>query len=293
MGVVREGRGGLCGAGDGQVSRPGGWRPVRMRGRFGARTENRALWARFRQTCMGGVRKGRGGLCGAGDGQVRGLGGLEAGPRERAAVCPAWTKTERWGLGFCFTCMGGVREGRGGLCGAGNGQVSRPGGLEAGPHERGAVWRANPKTEPCGLGFGQTCMGGVRKGRGGLCGAGDGQVSGLGGLEAGPRERAAVWHARPKTEPCGLGFGWTYMGGVREGRGGLCGAGNGQVSGPGGLEGGPRERGAVWRANPKTEPYGLGFSWTCIRGVREGKGGVVWCGGWPSERAWGAGGRSA
>ena len=49
---------------------------------------------------------------------------------------------------------------------------------------------------------------------GGLCGAGDGQVSGLGGLGAGVRERGAVWHAKPKTEPCGLGFGWTCRGGV-------------------------------------------------------------------------------
>ena len=44
-------------------------------------------------------------------------------------------------------------------------------------------------------------MGGVREGRGGLCGAGDGQVGGLGGLEACQLERAAVRPARPKNEP--------------------------------------------------------------------------------------------
>ena len=111
--------------------------------------------------------------------------------------------------------------------------MSGLGGLEAGPRERAAVWRANPKTEPCGLGLGWTCRGGVREGRGGLCGAGDGQVSRLGGLEAGPRKRAAVWRANPKTEPCGLGFGWTCRAGVREGQGGFCGVGNNRVAGLG------------------------------------------------------------
>ena len=71
----------------------------------------------------------------------------------------------------------------------------------------GAVWRAKPKTEPCGLGFGWTCRGGVMEGQGGWCGARDGRVSWLGGLEAGVCEEGVVWHAKPKTEPCGLDFG--------------------------------------------------------------------------------------
>ena len=100
--------------------------------------------------------------------------------------------------------------------------MSRLGRLGAGPRERGAVWHANPKTEPTGLGFGWTCRGGVREGQGGLCGAGDGQVSRLGRLEAGPRERAAVWHTKPKTEPTGLSFGWTCRGRLGHGRGCLC-----------------------------------------------------------------------
>ena len=156
--------------------------------------------------------------------------------------------------------------------------MSRVGGLDAGARERGAVWHATPKTEPCGLGFGWTCWGGVGEGPGGVCGVGDGQVSGQGGLEAGARERGAVWRAEPKTEPQGLGFGWKSRGVVGEGPGGWCGAGDVQVSGVGGLDASARERGAVWRAEPKTEPRGLGFGWTSRGGVGEGPGGLCGAG---------------
>ena len=37
-------------------------------------------------------------------------------------------------------------------------------------------------------------------------GAGDGQVSGWGGLETGARDKGPVWRAKPKTEPRGLEF---------------------------------------------------------------------------------------
>ena len=46
-------------------------------------TENRASRARFRLDMEGGVGEGPRGWCGAGDGRVSGLGGLEARARER------------------------------------------------------------------------------------------------------------------------------------------------------------------------------------------------------------------
>ena len=104
--------------------------------------------------------------------------------------------------------------------------------------------------------------GAVGRGGGGLCSAGDARVRGAGGAGGRCARKEAGWHAEPKTEPCGLSFGWKCRGGVGEGPGGLCGVGDGQVSGQGGLGAGARERGAVWRAKPETEPHGLGFGWT-------------------------------
>ena len=103
--------------------------------------------------------------------------------------------------------------------------------------------------------------------------------------------RGGFWRMKPKTKPCGLGFGWKCRGGVREGQGGLCGVGDSQVSGLGGRGAGARERGQFGARKLKTEPCGLGFGFGTCRGRVGRDQGVVWCGGWPSEWARGAGGR--
>ena len=138
------------------------------------------------------------------------MGSVSAGPRG-----------EGWGRDQGFVWCGGWPS-------------ERVGGLETGARDRGWFGARIRKPSPMGSVSGWTWRGGVGEGPGGLCGAGEGQVSGLGGLETGARDRGAVWRAKPKTEPIGLGFGWTWRGGVGEGPGGLSGVVDGQVSGWGG-----------------------------------------------------------
>ena len=58
-----------------------------------------------------------------------------------------------------------MEGGGGGLCGAGDAGVRRGGGAGGLCARKEAGWRARPKTEPQGLGFGGTGTGVVRCGK--------------------------------------------------------------------------------------------------------------------------------
>jgi len=81
-------------------------------------------------------------------------------------------------------------------------------------------------------------------------------VRGLG--QAGGRcaRVGAVWRAKRKTDPYGLGFGGTWMGALDKGSGGLCVAGDGRVRALGGLEAGVRKTGWFGARKRKPSPVG-------------------------------------
>ena len=170
-------------------------------------TENRALWARFRLD-----------LHGRGQGGTRGVVWCGGWPGERAGGAGGQCTWEGGGLARDTENRALWARFRLDLHGRGRGR------------KRGVVWCGGWPSEQAGGGWSPVRVRGGRlareaenralwaqfrpdlHGRGqgrkrGLFGAGDGQVSGLGGLQASARERGAVWRANPKTEPCGLSFG--------------------------------------------------------------------------------------
>ena len=169
--------------------------------------------------------------------------------------------------------------------------MSGLGGLEAGPHESRAVLHVNPENRAHRAQFKLDLQG---RGRGRLSGGcaarADGQASITGGLGAGARERGAVWCMNPKPSPCGAQFQLDRRGGSGGSRGVVertsakrAGWGVGAVRVRGGQFGAQPENRALW-ARFRLDLQGRGEG-----GVR----GVVWCQGWPSEQAGGAGGRCA
>ena len=93
------------------------------------------------------------------------------------------TKNQAPRARFRWDWDGAAEGGGGGLCGAGEEQVGRAGGPGGQCARRGAVWRAKPKTEPHGLGFGGSSVTAL----GYRCrhpwGAGERRVEGVWGLQ--------------------------------------------------------------------------------------------------------------
>ena len=118
-------------------------------------------------------------------------------------------------------------------------------------------------------------------------------MSELGGLEAGTRERGAVWRAKLKTKPVGLGFSWTCKGGVRDRQGGLCGAVDGRVSKLGGAGGRYAREGGGLACETKNRALQAQFRPDLQERGEGWTGGLMRCRGWASEQAGGAGGRCA